>query len=711
MNKKNNAKKIAALLLSAALAVGSVGCSGFIVKDEAKDLAQTVANVNISANLTEEYKDVEKDLTEIVKSLSTEITKRELMANFMSTGYQYVQNYGYTYKDTFNMLMDGLVNREIMIQYAIAYYLKNTSLSADGCKEYVAAEMKAASEKEKGLYEKHPEVLTLKYFLTEGGKDAADYKKAVYDLNKSINNTLDSLETGYIKTEAEEDEEVEARTLPSGVNTEKEDYYSDNYGVYTGRNTKDGENGYKEYEKQEGSTTSTRQKAYNAFLANLQGYNLISSSGETEDTSDITHLNYYYVELSSVLGQALIDKYFESLEAEVTARLSEEYVKGKYEEIKDAQENTYKADSTAFATAMGEVGDSNFLLYGLDGFGYVYNILLPFSTSQTNHYNEAKKQANTQDELYKIRKSLLAQIEAKDLRDSWFSTHDEKNYSYKGTDGKYYFFEDKDGNSKYEKLRQYAGTYPYQGTVKEDTMEATPDKISIGNASEGFIKIFEEHITKTVGVEGIKAEGKLNVGNTQKLSSANPDDKYKSYDSATYTEKGEVKDYSSFIYYTGKVNGLQTAAKDYFEESSDAYKAVSAVNELMFAYSTDTGCLNTYFGYAVSPYKTDFVKEFEYAAREAVKGGAGSYVVCATDYGWHIVYASYVYSGADVYGGYTAADAEKEGTFANLFYESLKSSSVDSYTTEKQNDVLNRYNNDKNVTLYKSRYKDLLEMK
>ena len=50
MNKKNSIKRTAALLLGIALTAGSTGCN-FIVKDNAKDLAQTVAEVNISAGL------------------------------------------------------------------------------------------------------------------------------------------------------------------------------------------------------------------------------------------------------------------------------------------------------------------------------------------------------------------------------------------------------------------------------------------------------------------------------------------------------------------------------------------------------------------------------------------------------------------------------------------------------------------------------------
>ncbi len=718
MNKKNNAKKVAALVLGLALAAGGVGCGNFIITDSEKDLKQTVATVNVSGHLTEEYADVADDVAEIVNSLSTDISKRDLVISFLNTGYQYVQNYGYTTEDTFNMLMDGLVSNEIMIQYAIAYYLKNTSLSAAGCKQYVEAQKAGASEREKELYKAYPEVLVLKYFITDGGNDDTDYNVVVYNLKKSLNDSLDSLEEGYIKAETNEEETTEARTLPTNVKTEKEDYFNANYGVYTGRNTKDGKGGFGDYEKQEGSTTSTRKKAYNAFLANLQTYNLIGN----EDTTDVTELSYYYVELSSLLGQALINKYFESMEDSVTANMNETYMQAKYKEMRDEQKNAYETEPSDFSTAMGSVSDTSFLLYGLDGFGYVYNILLPFSTSQNIRYSEAKNNgANSQNDIYKARREILKGVKGKDLRDSWISLHDASNYSYtvgEGAAKKYYFFEDNLGaNAQYEKLTQYAGTYAYNGKVEEvdDELEFTPEEIAIdkahdGNDKDGFIEIFQKHITETVNETGIEAKGQVNVGNTAKFSK--PAEKYTSYNTSKFTnDKDEVKDYSSFIYYTGKVEGLTASADDYFKEGTAAYKALSAVNELMFAYSTDTGCLNTYFGYAVSPYKTDFVKEFEYAAREAIKGGVGTYVVCATDFGWHIVYASYVYNGTgDVYGGYNEAQKDTEGSFSNLFYESLKTSAAQNYSTEKQNEVLNRYNNDDCVTLFTERYQDLLDL-
>lgn len=706
MSKKQTFKKTAALLLGIALTVGATGCT-FTTPDNEKDLAQVVATVNISESLKsdEEYGNYASDIAEIIDNMSTDILKRELVSYYLSTGYSYTQS-GYSYEDTFNMLMDNLVNRKIITQYAVAYYVKNANLTAAGCAAYVEAQLNATSGKEKELLEKHPEVLTLKYILTEGGKaeEQAEYDKAIYSLKSSLNSSLDSLEsTYYITSSDEEHNHSSGRTTPDNVGTEKEDYYpvnadgSLNYDIYTGRNalTSCGE-----YEKVDGSTTTSRQKAYNAFIANVSDYGLIS---EEEDTKDVTLLDYYYVELGTVLGQSLITKYYEDLQDEAVAEMKDEYVSNKYAEILEAQEYAYKNDNSAFETALDGLSDDSFVLYGEKGFGFVYNILIPFSASQSNAYTAAKNKGLTQNDLYKARRDILTNVQAKDLRSDWFDEHDHANNAYVVTTGYYdnkqtkgenvyLFFEDSVAKTdRYEALTQYAGQYPYNGVVteKEHGYDFAPNKMNINE----FISEMENYIDYVVG-------GKV-------ASGAYVSD----YNTENYINDDNTTDYSKFMYYEGKVNLKNTSASDYFKaEGNDAYAALSAVNELMFAYSTDTGCLNTYMGYAVNPIKTSFVSEFEYAAQYAVKKGVGTYVVCATDYGWHIIYTTFVYEGGDVYGGYDAAEKEIEGTFSNLFYESLKATTATTYTNELQSRVLNQFNNDDCVTRFEKRYKDLLEL-
>ena len=697
MNKKQTIKKTIAMLMGVALAVGATGCN-FILTDSEADLKQTVATVDITGRMknSEDYSDYADKVAAVTKYISKDITKRELVASYLSTGYQYVESYGYTYEATFNLLLDSLVKKEILIQYAIAYYLRNNpKLSAEGCEAYINAQLAGVEGKEKELLENNKAVLAVKYFLTENGENEVEYDKVVYSLKSMLNNSLDSIESGLIKAESESHNHGETRTLPNNVGTTVEDYYTTDYEVYTGRNAA-GACG--EYEKVDGSTVATRQKAYNSFLSNLQSYSLIDL--KEEDPSDITKLNYYYVELGSSLSQNLINKYFESLESEISEKLTEAYMNEKYDAMYALDADKYANDPSAFATAMDSVSDESLLLYGLENFGYVYNILIPFSTSQTVQYTEAKNTGVSEAEVFKARREILKNVTAKDLRGSWISEHDHANYSnvldddYTEGDAVYFFQDQLANDAKYEKLTQYAGTYPFNGTVTKDEDGEFVIKENTVSIVE-FIALFEEQIEKAAGVDAIGAE--VEDYSTEEFYKYNKDG------------KKEV-DYSKFTYYMGSVALTDTSAANFFNPESDQYKALSAVNELMFAYSTDPGCLNTYMGYAVSPYSTNFVKEFEYAAQEVVKAGVGNYAVCATDYGWHILYCSFKYTAADVYGGYVDADKEIKGTFSNMFYEMIKETAYANYATEKQNAVLLEYNQDSCVTKFEKAYKDLLSM-
>ena len=667
MNNKHTFKKAAALFLGLAMTVGATGCN-LITIDNQKDLNQDVANVDISGKLENNT-----ELKDVLKYLSTTIKKRELVSYYLSTGYQYVEQYGYSYEDTFNMLLEGLVGREIMIQYAVKYYLDNNAdKTAAGCKTFIEETINNEKDaKVKELLDDHKEVLVFKYFLT-----TENYDKAVYGLKKSLNDSLDSMEASYVTASDEEHDHEEARTLPTGVDTEKEDYYTNDYAVYTGRNqTTDCPN----YDPIDGSTRTSRQKAYNAFLTNIQAYNLIDGK---EDTHDVTKLNYYYVELESILGQALINQYFDSIEEEVSSKLDEAHMTRKYQETYEKQEKDYDADS--FASALDSAAAGSYNLYGLDGYGYVYNILIPFSTSQNVQYSEAKSRGLTENELFAARREIAYGIEAKDLRGSWISEHDHANYSYKRADGKTYFFEDNlSENAKYDLLDHYVGDYAYT----EETTDI-----------DGFITIFENYIRQ--------------LTHASVIASKNPD-----YASVTDFKGGDKKldheDYKNFIYYSGKVVlGTDVAASNYFNRASAQYKALSAVNELLFAYGTDPGAFNSYMGYKVSPQEgsTGFVKEFEYAAQQVVNEGVGSYAVCLTDYGWHILYCSFAYSDGDVYGGYNHNEKDKEGTFSNLCYETMKEAEFSNYATEEQNRVVREYNVDGCVDLFTKAYQDLLDM-
>ena len=722
MNNKHLIKKAFAMLLAFGLTLGATGCD-FIVADSVKDLNQTVAKVDITATLEKDEAfgaAVTQEVATLISNneLSTSIPKRDLVASFMSTGYTYVNNYGMSYEQAFSTLMDGLANRKIMTQYAVAHYIQNRGEGDKTFETFKTEELEGASEEEKKLIEKYPEVLTMKYYLTDYGKTDDDdsmkpYFEAVYGLQKSLNSTLDSAEAKYIKASGDNHTHEESRTTPTNVNTEKEDYLplADgklDYGVYTGRNTLDS---CGVYEKVDGSSASSRMSAYNSLLSNLQGYGLIKKG---ENTADITKLEYYYMELSSILSQALINKYYEKLEEEAIADLKGEnedyaYVINKYTEILEGQRSAYTEDPTTFEAALDGLSDTSFLLYGLQNYGFVYNILLPFSDLQTQQYTAMKAKGLSDDALFNARKQLLNQIEAKDLRTAWFCAEEAEHYAYEVTDtyygydaatpqNAYLFFENNMTNAdKYETLDHYLGQYPYQGTVsfnedeeKYEFEEKTFDIDDFIGEMQGYINYALKSTTAAHAVEG------------GKQTAYGVDDK-----NTTYTTDGVV-DYSKFIYYKGQVDLTQTSANDYFNPETDAYKALSAVNELMFAFSTDTGCLNKYMGYVVAPDKTNFVPEFEYAAQYVVDQGVGAYAVAPSDYGWHIIYCAYKYEGEEVYNGFKKDEIEKVGTFSNLFYESLKAKNTTAKATDIQTKVLQDYKDA--TTLYKKTYKDLMNL-
>ena len=713
MKRKNFGKKIAVTALAMAFALGGTSCTMFMTDSE-KDMAQTIATVDVTKNADYKAGGKYAEYASVVGKVDGTILKRDLIAYFMNVGSNYVSSYGY--EKTFTMLLDTLVTRKIMVQYAMTWYLtsEDEEYTADFSVEKYEAYM-AAAKTENVEFKDKEELLTLTYFLTENGTKPEKYEQAEYTLKSIINKTLDQTEAGYIEEENGKDKTFGTeRATPTGVGTEKEEYFDADYEIYSGHNTVDS---CGSYEKIDGSTQYTRRKAYNDFLSNLSSNNLI---GKTEETKDFTKVEYYYEELTAQVEQAFITKFSEDLQESAADELNKEYLEGKFNELKETQERMYKENPSAFETAIGSISDSAFAVYNpRNGFGFVYNILIPFSATDTQEMDvlntaisnttDKTKKLDLQKQLYTKRAEILVDVEAKDLRAAWFSNNKDKNYSFKGTVGEYYasdynageylFFEDNfTKTDRYEEIKQYLGKYPYNGTVKpneDGEFESfKPNALKI----DDFLKEMEGYIN--YAVDGDKASGR---------AAGAKYDKYVT--NGNYTiEDGDFK-YEEFMYYTGKVTLDDKSLDNYFVKGTPAYNAASAINELMFAYSTDTGCFNTYMGYAVSPISDKYVKEFAYAAQYAVGQQEGAYAVCASQYGWHILYVTEAYSVGEVYeNGFVWDEKDDEGTFSHLWFEALKASTSDLRMEKVQTDALAAYNNDTAVTKYQSRYQDLLDL-
>ena len=750
--------RIVSLVMTAMLALGLFsGCSlgifsdmGILVTDNQRDMQQVVAEVNLGkdkTSLEESFSLLSEELNSTVadqldKVLTTdEIYKRDLVAYFMSYGYNYYSENN-SYSAAFEQVMQDLVDRKIMSQFATVYYLNagevlvdrdNVTIKdgyvdisgTDGMKMNGEISLDGYLSAIEGKTGDEAAVAGYSYLLTD-----AEIKYATYVIMVSVNSAIDSYEEDYIKAEDETTSSTETRTTPTGANTLPDGYYptkedgSIDYAIYTGANSAS-ECG--EYEKKEGSTSYTRSRAYAQFIHALRENYLI---GEDEkDVTDVTALSYFTTELKSQLEQMLINKFYATLAYKAAQTMSATTLQESYQTLLNSQEAS--TESSSFTTTMDSLSDTSFVVYSPKNrkFGFVYNILLPFNTNQTKLLDSIRYTDGTK-EYYAARNTnagLLSSIEAKDQRASWFNGSEDYSFeatgdyyknAYNSAEGKtnYLFFKDSYVENG-EGIERYAGKYPFNGTAekKDDgTYKLTYNLLDI----DGFIDEMESYIGYVTENSSV-ASGKYYSGTLDNLAQWNAADKESStfYSvTADYFPKDAngVIDQSANIYYKGSVSNLGFTADGALDKTTNSYKVISAVNELMFAYSTDTGCLNSYLGYSIAAKEeaTSYVAEFEYAAQQAVNDGAGvgNYYVVATDYGWHIIYVSFVYTGGEVYGGFDYNERNTEGTFSYYFYQSKKSSTVTEYGNNKETMIRYNANNDTVVTLHKDRYEDLLNI-
>ena len=708
-------KAFAAIAMSSCIALGATltGCS-LISTNSRLDMEQVIATVDISKSDEFDSSDL-KDYKSAITP--TDIIKRELISYFLNVGYSYVQN-NHTYEETFNVLVDGLVSNAVLVQYSTVELLKENP------------SVLSAFIKEKDDVKKY------ELLLDEDEKNLATYK-----LYSSINSAIDNFEKNVID-EKDGYSGSGTRTTPTNLETEQEDYYPYtvkevdgkevkvlDYGIYTGYGdyTLENSGAYKD-DALDGTTRPTRIKAYNSFLNNLRRNNLVDGDKEAKNLTNVLELEYIKNERVTQLESQIINKYYDLYEEQKEkALLKEDYIQKAFEEVLAVQKENYGKSTSAFDSAMSSMSSSSFILYSPDTsdsdwvadygaefakYGFIYNILLPFSSRQSVQLNalQSIRAADDDDDYYFAqRNKLLMDIQTVDQRSDWFNGT--TDYSFKPEDGfgdyfgkedgrEYLFFEgnltDSEEGGRYKKLEAYDGRYAYNGKVienKDKSYTLIPNKLDI----DGMLEEFEAYVEYVVGSDCVDYTTTDNYYGTTKFTKADDEDEI---------------DYSLFTYAKGKVE-FDFNNKSLLNPVTDQYKAMSAVNELQFAYTTDTSVLSNYIGYSVTAYDTSYIKEFEYAAKEAVGRGPGSFAVCAGDYGWHLIYVTYVFDFDEdgVYKNLNWKDnIEVEGTFENLFYEWVKSNNLTDISSTLKTQILNDFNKDATVTKYQSRYQDLLDL-
>ena len=710
--------------LAAALTMSVVfsGCGNATRNRE--DMNQVIATVDISnsANLESE------GLSAYVSAIesSTDIIKRDLVASYYNVGYSYVQS-GMDTAQVFELLVDALTTTSVVVQYSTLKLISMKVQEGDGFSfdSYI------------DTLGKEGEIAALEYLLKGETQESEDGESdrvllAKYTLYSSINSSLDSLEESIIDEKDGTSSSTDTRTTPVGADVESEDYLplnSDgtlNYGIYTGYAGYElGDCGAYSDDAVEGTTKSTRRLAYASFISSLKANFLV---GDDEDARDVLAISYISEEYLSQLQQQVINEYYERYEEEQEKLIDSVDSDGVYTFLAERYQRDFDDQSVAnsshddFESSMSSLSDTSFILYapatdGTDGgtYGYIYNILLPFSEAQNVNIDNT----NTTAAYYYSRKAILDDIVATDQRSAWFNGAEDYSFDASQSDIDYYgkaegrdylFFENNlTDTERYADLEKYDGRYSYNGSVSENedgSYSLIPAKLTV----DDVLSELESYVEYVMGGDTVTIN---------KLDSYNVADytDYYTEDTKDLPDRLKQIDYSKFVYATGKVDlgvtSLSSFLTDMFVKDSAAYKAMSAVNELQYAYTTDTAVLSDYIGYAVSAYDTDYIPEFEYAAQAAVDEGAGTIYVCAGDYGWHIIYvtATFDTAGGAVYGddvNWTAEYVLKEGTFQNLYYNWIKDSTLSDVTSARRSVINQQFGGDDNVTTYEDTYKDLL---
>ena len=346
-----------------------------------------------------------------------------------------------------------------------------------------------------------------------------------------------------------------------------------------------------------------RRVAFNKVIKMLESNEL---KGD-DYNGTIQSTEYFNRMLKSNKESQIVSKY----EDYIVERIKNDLSYSDLEKLFEENLNEQKAwDNEKFVSALSSASAKEPILYSAYGtYGYVYNLLLGVNDYQTAKLEELKEKREhehwTQAKYDEERAEILKGTIAKDLRSSWILSGYDFDFATKKFTGDYTFAKDA------------ANSLPFQGTVKE-VRKADEDK----------------DISAVYSVESI----------------------------ITYGLDDFIEFMNGYVYGEGHEN---TGAKNttdsniYWEYIYDENDTIPAeydakINELLFAFSTDSGSLNKYKGYVIKPENTDYVKTFGDAGKALLAEGGSSYKVVASDYGYHFMFFSEVWT---VDKGYADLDA------------------------------------------------------
>ena len=496
--------------------------------------------------------DSERDMNKVIATVSiddgikTEIKKKEVIIAYLNYGYTYTQYYGYSQAQTFNVIIEGLINDEILLQNAM--------------KEM--EEGKAPFDTQ-GLINQDYAKWDVKRYLTQD-----EITESIYEARKVVNDMLDTydeLKVDKVKSDALTEA---VRAVPTNAANKEEKLSVASKAEYNDKAF-------------DVNSSKERRQAFNTFITLLKNNGLL---GEDYDGT-IESTDYYKNAVQSFLEASITGNYEEAYNHLERSKLTFDMLKTAYQEKYEEQKVW---SNTEFANALSSSTATSPVLYSAYGkYGYVYNLLLGVNAEQEKAIGEIDTTL-TKAEKVQARKTILDGITARDLRSTWITS----GYDFDGAKftGDYTFAKDS------------ANALPFKGAVKDLTPEDTTDnKYSVKSLTQFTLTEFVAEIENYVYGETKTTEASANTSVYKKVTAT---------------------------------------------QSLPEYDA--RIQDLLFAFSTDPGSLNTYKGYAIKPAvdgagQEEYVTEFADAGRELLGMGGKSYIVVGTDYGYHFMFFSQVF--------------------------------------------------------------------
>ena len=331
--------------------------------------------------------DNERDMNQLVATVQIEdapeekIYKKDMIIAYLNYYYQ-LEESGYTRAQTFETIIENLVNNRVFVQYAMKYF------SDKG--------MGDASDK-----------WNIEKYLTDGSVDTEDNEllDAKYSAYKDMNDLIDSYVTDKEDDKVGDTYSETARVVPTGAVNDEE--------LTAAEKTQYINNGI---------DVTERRKAFSDVINVLKTNDLL---GDGYENNDITTTEYYKETINGYYEQALIAKFEEYITSEARAKVTLDMVKAEYERLYKIQKGYSNAE---FVTALDSVSANSPILYSaFNGYGMVYNVLLGIDEDMSADLADitAKYQEENGTPVYKLdtyrtdRKALFSSITAKDQRTSW----------------------------------------------------------------------------------------------------------------------------------------------------------------------------------------------------------------------------------------------------------------------------------------------------